>query len=218
MIQGRIPLPRPARGRTDGDRPFRDRSFLLRFVAAVGLGITACTALFLLPATYFIEQNYDVFLNLAYDVRPGLVGHLEREILWLRFFLIAGGLCTLAVSLFLTWRHLQRLQVPLDQVDDHLRSMTGGDWSGAAPAIPSSDVNRDFFVTYEMFHRSLRFNAEADLMLLEKLVIDPAHREAYGVWKTLVATQRVRLGLPGERAVSDSSAEFSAAAPSRRAS
>lgn len=214
MIHGRVPPPRGIRSQSP-NKPFRDRMFLVRLLAGLCLGLTGCLLVFLLPALYFVEQNYGTFLQLAYDVKPGLIQHLEREMLWLRGFLFLGLVATSVVCFFFGRRLLKQMLEPLDSVEDHLRALTRGDWSKPAPEIPSNDADRGFFLTYEYFHRALKSGAESELKMLERIIVDPAQRESYNLWKTLIASQRARLGAG---AVSDSSAESSEARPLHRVS
>lgn len=217
MIHGRIPPPRGSRSSEAGKKTYRDRMFLMRLLSGLSLGLAGCLLVFLIPALYFVEQNYGTFMQLAYDVRPGLIQHLEREVIWLRGFLFFGLCATAAVCFFFGRRLLNQLLEPLDDVEDHLRSLTRGDWTKAPPEIPNGDADRSFFLTYEYFHRSLRAGAEAELKMLERIVVDPAHRESYSLWKTLIASQRARLGKTGEE-VSDSSEGSSEVRPLHRVS
>ncbi|MNT26749.1 hypothetical protein D3C72_1623420 [compost metagenome] len=70
-----------------------------------------------------------------------------------------------------------------------------GQWDIPDFKLPEDDDFRDLSMTYDYFYRSLKANTEAELKLLEKLTIDPQNREAYAAWKSLMNTQRARLGI-----------------------
>lgn len=216
MIHGRVPAHRVHRF-WSGSKPLRDRLFSLRFLAGLGAGITLCVLIFLGPALYFVEQNYGIFQQLAYDSKPALLRHLEHELIWLRAFFCAGFVATLGVSLYFGRRLLRSLLAPMERTEDHLRALTRGEWWTGTPELPGPDSDRGFFLTYEYFHHSLRDRAEAELRLLEKIVVDPAHRDSYEAWKILVERHRSRLGISVKTVTGISASSFEAA-PSRRAS
>ena len=44
----------------------------------------------------------------------------------------------------------------------------------------------------------MRAQTESDIKYLQKIVVDPAHREAYQVWKSLLANKKEQLGIAEE--------------------
>lgn len=217
MIHGRLPTPRAQSPLEVGTFSSRDRAITVRFLAGLCAIMGLCVLLFLGPALYFVEQNYETFKLLAYDVKPSLLAHLEREMIWLRLFFLLGSVTTIAACLIYGRRFLRSLLHPMQKMEDHLISLTRGDWWTQAPPMPGSDAHRPFFLTYTYFYRSLREKAEAELNTLQKISIDPEDRESYNAWSVLLDSYRARLGVT-EETVSDSSATSAEAEPSRRAS
>lgn len=181
------------------------------------MGLAGAVLLFTLPALLFLEQNYEIFVRLAYDIQPGLVKHLEREVLWMRVFLGGGALATVGIGLFFVRRLARSFLDPIERVDRHLNALTHGRWREPTPQTPGEDAFRELFLTYDYFHRSLVANAEKDLRLLEKLNIDPSNREAHAAWNTLLASLRHRLE-EQPSTINDPGATSVAAGFSRRAS
>ncbi|MBX3039396.1 MAG: hypothetical protein KF789_01655 [Bdellovibrionaceae bacterium] len=217
MIYGRIRPPRIEPRATFNTFPLRDRAFAYRILAGLGVGLLGCFLLFLVPAVFFIEQNYEIFTALAYDVKPGLVEHLEREIIWLRFFLGTAAFATAAVGVLFVRRIVRHLLKPLEDIEDHLRALSQGQWHHPMPGAPSSETYRTFFISYDNFQRSLKLQAENELRLLQKISVDPNQRDAQMAWQALLAMQKSKLGLTEEQ-LTESAAESSAVVPFRRVS
>ncbi len=178
--------------------------------------MAGATLLFLIPTYYFITQNYNTFMSLAYDVSPGLVNHLDREVSWIRAFMIASFLTITGISLIVSMRMTKTLINPLVQMEKHMRKLMMGQWNIGDYKIPEDDDFRDLSMTYDYFYRALKANTEIELKLLEKLSIDPQNREAYAAWKNLMEIKRSRLGIEGSFIVRDE--EMSALQKQRRAS
>lgn len=195
MIYGRIRPPSKEPRALFNAFPVRDKAFARRLLASISVGFLGCFLFFLIPAIYFIEQNYAIFTTLAYDVKPNLVEHLEREMLWLRFFLASGTLVTTGVGYYFFRRISQHLLKPLEDVEDHLRSLSQGQWQHPMPPFPTSDTYRTFFISYESFHMALRAQTEAEIQALQKIVVEPAQRDAYMAWQSLLQQKREILGM-----------------------
>lgn len=181
-------------------------------VTAVG----GATLLFLIPTYYFVIQNYQIFTTLAYDTYPTLVQHLEREVVWLRIFMIVSFFVVTGITLVLGLRMTKNLINPLVQMEKHMRQLMLGQWHIADYKATENDDFRDLSMTYDYFYRALKANTEIELKLIEKLVIDPQNREAYAAWKNLMEIKRARLGIKDTFIVRDE--ETSEAQTQRRAS
>lgn len=216
MIYGRIRAPLTESRAPQQTRSLRDRAFLWKLIGGLGIGLLGGTLMFLLPALFFVEQNYEIFVNLAYDVKPSLVQHLEREMIWLRFFLVSSALTTAGVGLFFVRRLVRYLIKPLEQVEDHMRSLGEGRWNQPLPQSPDSETYRSFFASYENFNRALLAQAEAELRLLQKISVDPSDREAFMAWRALVSIQTGKLNHKTE--ASESGEASSEVLPFRRVS
>lgn len=175
-----------------------NKAFQYKYSWYMITAIVGATLLFLLPAYFFITQNYELFKSLAYDTHPNLVAHLEREVTWLKVFLGVSVVFLCGVTLFLSIRMTKNLLSPLVSMEKHMHQLMLGQWHIPDYAMPVDDDFRDLSMTYDYFYRALKANTETELKLLEKLSIDPSNREAYAAWKQLLSEKRARLGIEEE--------------------
>ncbi|WP_347358994.1 hypothetical protein [Bdellovibrio sp.] len=204
-----------------GQHPRRfilNKAFQYKYCWYMITAVAGGALLFLLPAFYFINQNYDLFKSLAYDTYPSLVQHLERETTWLRIFLAASFVFLTGVTLFLSIRMTKNLLSPLVSMEKHMHQLMLGQWHIPDYQIPEEDDFRDLSMTYDYFYRALKANTETELKLLEKLSIDPQNREAYAAWKTLLSEKRARLGIKEEFILSENVVEMNEFDQRRRVS
>lgn len=196
MLYGRRVLETHRSHLTPGTKKFiLNKAFQYKYSWYLVTAVAGATLLFLLPTYYFVSQNYQIFTRLAYDTNPQLVAHLEREVLWLQIFMAASFLVIAGITLVMGLRMTKNLINPLIQMEGHMRQLMLGQWHINDFKIREEDDFRDLSVTYDYFHRALRANTEVELKMLEKIVVDPRHREAHAAWKNLVEIKRSRLGL-----------------------
>ncbi|WP_277578395.1 hypothetical protein [Bdellovibrio svalbardensis] len=175
-----------------------NKAFQYKYCWYMITAVAGGALLFLLPAYYFIAQNYELFKSIAYDTHPHFIQHLEREVTWLRVFLTAAFVLITGVTLALSIRMTKNLLSPLVTMEKHMHRLMLGQWDIPDYHIPEEDDFRDLSMTYDYFYRSLKANTETELRLLEKLSIDPQNREAYAAWKNLLTIKRSRLGIQEE--------------------
>lgn len=199
MLYGRRVIePQRAPQGQNSRRFILNKAFQYKYSWYMITAVAGGAILFLLPAFYFINQNYELFKSLAYDTHPNLVAHLEREITWLRIFLVASFAFIGGVTLFLSIRMTRNLLSPLIRMEKHMHQLMLGQWHIPDYHLPEEDDFRDLSMTYDYFYRSLKANTETELKLLEKLSIDPQNREAYAAWRHLLTEKRARLGIKEE--------------------
>jgi hypothetical protein len=172
-----------------------NKAFQYKYSWYMVTAVVGGSLLFLIPALYFVSQNYNLFVSLAFDTRPGLVQHLEREMTWLTVFLAASFVIMTFTSLFFSIRMTRNLLAPLISMEKHMHKLMLGQWNTPDFKIPEEDDFRDLSMTYDYLYRSLKVGAETELKLLEKLSVDPQNREAYAAWKQLMDTKRALLGI-----------------------
>ncbi len=195
-----------------------NKAFQYKYSWYMVTAVVGAAALFLLPAFYFISQNYELFKSLAYDTYPPLVSHLEREVTWLKVFLGVSFVFLCGVTLFMSIRMTKTLLSPLVGMEKHMHQLMLGQWHIPDYPMPEDDDFRDLSMTYDYFYRALKANTENELKLLEKLSIDPANREAYAAWKHLLSEKRSRLGIQEDFLTSETVATTSELHPKRHAS
>lgn len=199
MLYGRRVIEPQRVPQGQGPRRFiLNKSFQYKYCWYMITAVAGGAILFLLPAYFFVNQNYELFKSLAYDTHPSFVAHLEREVTWLQIFLAASFVFLTGVTLFLSIRMTKNLLSPLVTMERHMHQLMLGQWHIPDYHLPDDDDFRELGMTYDYFYRALKANTETELKLLEKLNIDPQNREAYAAWKHLVAEKRARLGIKEE--------------------
>jgi hypothetical protein len=195
-----------------------NRAFQYKYLLYTATAIAGGVMVFLIPAYFFISQNYQVFSQIAFDSHPHLISHLDREISWLKGFLILSFITILVSCSWLVIRMTKNLISPLIEIEKHMRLLMLGHWDIPDYQMHADNEYRDLSMTYEYFYRALRANTEVELQLLEKMNIDPHNREAYAAWKKLVSIHRSRLGQQSIHSISENVAPTDEVVPLRRVS
>jgi hypothetical protein len=178
-------------------RRFRlvSRTFQLRYTFYFfGLSIIS-VVLFCGPILYFHNQNYHIFIQMAYDTNATLLDHLEREQSWINSFIAITAFGLLSASLFIGFHMTTRLIGPLMVLERHMRELTKGQWGIPEIRTRTHDEFRELIASYNYFYKSLKINVEAEIRSLEKMVPDPNNREAYLAWEALLDTKRQQIGI-----------------------
>lgn len=171
-----------------------DKGFQVHYTSYLTLTVSGASLLAFGAVFYFLNQNFQIFMSLAFDTHPGLVQHLEREVVWLKVFIIISFVMILVTTMVLTLRMTQKLFTPLAKMERHLRKLTQGEWDISDLNSSDRDFN-ELLSTYDYFYRSLRMTTENELEQLKKLNVDPSNREAYAAWKNLLESKSKRLGI-----------------------
>lgn len=196
MLYGkRIYEPQPRLSHNRSQKMILNKAFQYKYTLFLMTAVLGGALLFFIPAYYFINQNYTLFTNLAYDTQPALVTHLEREVIWLAVFMVLSLGLIGGMTLIAGLRMTKNLLAPLVQMEKHMKELMYGHWHIPDYKITHEEDFRDLAMTYDYFYRSLKANTEAELKLIEKLSIDPQNREAYAAWKNLITIKRSRLGM-----------------------
>lgn len=198
MIYGRRVIENRHRShRRKGMRiPILNKSFQYKYTLFLLAAVGGAVLLFVGPAYYFMRQNYAIFINLAYDVSPGLIEHLEREVTWLTSFFIVAGLFTIGFCSYIGLKMTGNIVAPLMAMEKHVKTITTGDWTTPDFKTRELDEFKDLAIAYGYLYRSLKVHTEAELKTLESLAVDPNNREAWLAWQTLIQTKRKQLGKP----------------------
>jgi hypothetical protein len=194
------------------------RGFQFKYSLYLLAAVAGSVAIFMLPTWYFINQNYQIFQHLAYDTQPQLLEHLDREQSWILFLFIFAELSTIGFSAWIGLRITTALVGPIWSLERHMKKVTLGDWSAEDFRIRATDDFRSLANTYSYLYRSIRAQTEAEIKMLEKMVVDPKDQENYQTWKSLLTSKKQQLGLSEPTVTSETSAWTSSSQPKRRAS
>jgi hypothetical protein len=194
------------------------RQFQHRYAWHFVLAIMGPFALFALPCVYFIFQNYDIFLRLAYDVQPQLLEHLEREKNIVFGLFVFTAISSSAFCYWLTVKLMGFIATPIWALERHMKQVSAGNWKSRDFQIRASDEFQSLTSTYSYLYRTLRVNTEKELEALESLGLDPRDRQNYTTLKNLIDVKRAQLGLESEQISAAPAAEISSSPWIRRAS
>lgn len=84
---------------------------------------------------------------------------------------------------------------PVLVLQNHIKSLTKGDWAVNEVAVKESDEFRDFVSSYNYLYHSIRQVTTNDLNRLKQLSIDPENRIAHQIWQEMIREKSEQLGL-----------------------
>lgn len=180
------------------------------------LTITGMILLFLGPFYFYLNQNYDIFINLAYDVKPQLVQQLNREQHMLKYILTAIIMTVGLITYLVSNSKIKKIISPLIAVERHMKQLIKGNWNIDEVGIHRYEEHKQLLRTYEYFYKILKSDLEQDIQILEKVKVPEENRESHAAIKFLLQSKIDRLGKTTSN--DDSSVESSESAPQRHAS
>lgn len=192
------------------------QKFQHRYAWFFVLAVAGPFVIFALPCVYFIHQNYDIFVSLAYDVRPDLLQHLEREKTLLLGLLSFTCLAGSFFCYWLTVRLMGLIAGPIWAIERHMKRVTLGDWSTEDFQSRSNDEFQSLVSTYSYLYRTLRTHTQKELQSLESLGLDPRDRQTYTILTNLIEMKRSQLGLLSRPEVIAVPSEGTSASPAKR--
>ncbi|MCB0341648.1 MAG: hypothetical protein H6626_09385 [Pseudobdellovibrionaceae bacterium] len=173
---------------------FIHRSFQIRYTAYLSLAATLGMVISMIPISYFINENYDVFIRLAYDYAPNILGHLEKEQIWLNSLLFSMFVGLVVFFTIFGFKLTARMIGPIQIVKNHLKQLSRGKWFNQEIKIRDKDEFHELIEEYNYFYKSFRKNLENDLSRLEKLNINRDDRESYYLWQKMIHEKQLQLG------------------------
>ena len=177
---------------------FVDREFQVRFISLVLAAALVGAALNLIPIYFFLEQNYDIFYELAFSSAPQMVEHLERERFWIRIFSITSFVSIVIFFGFVGFKMTSRIVGPLKVLRNHLKQISRGNWRMNPIKVRETDEFQDLIEAYNYFYSSYRSMLQKDLENLKSLSIDSSNRDAYIAWKQMIEERARQLHIPAE--------------------
>lgn len=169
--------------------------FQRRYAGYFLLAILGPFALFVVPCMYFVSQNYNIFYQLAYDIRPDLLIYLDREKGVLFGLIVFAVLVSSIFCYWITKQIMSLLAGPIWALERHMKQVTMGDWTSQDFHIRAEDEFQSLASTYSYLYRTLRVNTKYELEQLESLGLDPRDRHTYMVLKNLIDAKRAQLGI-----------------------
>lgn len=178
--------------------------------------ITGLALFFIGPLYFYLDQNYEIFTKLAYDVDPQMVKQLHREFGFLKYLLMAVILGIGGFSFFISHRMIKNFILPILALEKHMKHLIKGKWDADEISIYKFDEHKQLLRTYEYLHKILKTNLEQEVKILEQIKIPAENRESQAALKSLLCSKLEKLGkLPSP---SYSSEETDESEQQRRAS
>ena len=133
------------------DRDFQER--ITRYL----IGLSAISSLlFLLPALYFTNQNYSIFVDLADLNNPALSNYLFRERVGINVIFIVAFLTQAVFWYFFTKKMTEKIAAPAKVLRNHIRIASRGDFSLLPVKIREGDEFKDLINSYNYFYKLLQ--------------------------------------------------------------
>lgn len=174
---------------------FINRPFQVRYTAYLAVAATLGMLLTLVPISYFMNQNYSVFSDLAYDYAPKILDHIEKEQLWMNSLLLSVFFGLIVFFTLFGFKITARMIGPIQIVQNHLKQLSRGQWFDQEIHVRDNDEFQELIQEYNYFYKSFRKNIEKDLETLQSLKLDHGDHESYYSWQKLVHEKELQLGL-----------------------
>jgi len=175
---------------------FVDRKFQLRHISLVLAAAFVGAAFNLVLIYFFLEKNYDIFYELAFNSAPGVVEYLERERLWFRTFSALSFVFVVLSFGFIGLRMTSKIVGPLKVLRNHLKQISRGNWSLNTIKVRESDEFQDLIEAYNYFYSSYKIMLKRDLENLKSLPVDSSNHSAYTVWEQMIEEKVRQLQIP----------------------
>lgn len=150
-------------------------------------------------AYYFINQNYEIFLNLSMQYAPKLVPSLEREKLWITQFLVAFLLGVATFYFYLGLKMTSRLIFPIVVLHNHIKGLIRGNFNQPPIKIRDDDEFHELIDTYNYFNAALSLQAKKDLERLKNISIDPQNIKSRHLWEELIEEKTKQVDISNQR-------------------
>jgi len=128
-----------------------NKTFQYKYCWYMVTAVAGGALLFLIPAFYFLTQNYELFKSLAFDIQPRLVEHLEREVTWLKVFLTFSFILISCATLLLSATMTKNLLSPLTRMENIMHELMLGKWHVPDYHMADDDDFRELAMTYDYF-------------------------------------------------------------------
>jgi hypothetical protein len=176
-----------------------DRRFQFRYTLALMGAVIGASLPVILICLYFLNNNYNTFIDLALNHSPDLTNHLIREKTWANLCILTLFMAILVFTFFFGLKITYKLIAPILIVREHLKSLSRGHWD-APDIVPAEDEEfYDLVEAYHYFYKSLKHLTKSEIERLRKFKPEMESRgendEIYQVWRDLIQEKTKRLNL-----------------------
>lgn len=121
------------------------------------------------PTYYFLNQNYNIFLNLAYATSPDIVHHLVQEKTWITGFFLFSLMTLVVFHVYFGVRLTFRMVGPILALRRHMEMVTKGNLYQRPLIVREDDEFHDLIKNYNYLYKTLRAQNSFDIKKLESL-------------------------------------------------
>ncbi|MBC86520.1 MAG: hypothetical protein CL677_05010 [Bdellovibrionaceae bacterium] len=174
---------------------FIDQGFQLKYTFFVSGIVLLAIACVFIPSFYFLNENYKIFTDIAYEYAPNMVRHLDRE--YGGLILIASGTFVAVGAFFfiLGLKVTAKIIAPIHIITNHLRNLSRGRWFDRPVRIRDTDEFQDLVDAYNYFYHSFQKAISRDLKKLEKIHVDPADRDSFFALQEMISEKKQQLNI-----------------------
>lgn len=180
---------------------FIDKQFQLKYISLILVPFTLVIIAMATPIYYFWNENYKIFIDLAYMQAPTLVEHLQRENTYIHLLLIIIPISSGLFFYIMGTKITSKVIAPVKLIKNHLYNLARGRWHIRPLKIRDDDEFQELVDIYNYFYKSFQNNIEKDLERIKRLNVDPADRDAYKAWQQLMQEKLCQLNKTSEAEV-----------------
>jgi len=176
-----------------------DRRFQVKYTSLV----VASVLISMLPigglTLYFLNQNYNIFMDLALSYSPNLLPHLERERIWINGLV---GTTTIGMTIFFAFYGLRvtgRLVTPLLILKEQIKNLARGHWDGPDIRVRDTDEFHELVEAYQYFYKILQHETKLEIEQLQRVVPDLSSEHSRAIVNELIQEKSKRLGAMGPK-------------------
>ncbi|MCB9025011.1 MAG: hypothetical protein H6625_01730 [Bdellovibrionaceae bacterium] len=173
---------------------FIDKDFQHKYIYIALIGTLTSGLIGYIPLFYFINQNYDIFIELSYLNAPNIVNNLLNEKIWMNSLMLVSMLGQVIFIYIFMLKLTAKIVGPLKILKNHLKLLNRGLWNVPPIRIRKSDEFQDIIDSYNYFLQSFREDLKQDLDKLKNVKIDRSHITDYKNWQDFVNSRKQQLG------------------------
>lgn len=148
------------------------------------------------PIYYFLNQNYDIFLNMAYSLSPEIVSHLTQEKRWFTGFFIFSILALVVFHFYYGLRLTFRMAGPIMALKRHIDQVTKGHLYQNPLHIRQDDEFHDLITKYNYLYKTLRAQSSFDIKKLENIKYKTKNLEANQLIEEMILEKTSQISDP----------------------
>lgn len=148
---------------------FIDRDFQLKYTHYILIMAALSSSVFLFPALYLTNQNYNIFFDLADILSPSMAQYIDKERLTLNIAFAVLFLCNLIFWFVFSKKMTAKIAGPVKILRNHIRLFGRGDFSLQPLKIREDDEFRELVNTYNYLFILLQVQNKQELEELKKV-------------------------------------------------